>query len=116
MAPPLQPRSAALITGLSATSTANFCAAVAPSRWDNSYAVTSITLVQKAVRPLPSVATLMAGAYSQNEFTLDDLIHKKLTWGDYVKLLEATYNALKPQLMTELQRIGDELDKETPAQ
>ena len=46
MAPTLQHRQAALIAGISSTSTPNFCAAAAPSRWKVSYAVVSVVLVQ----------------------------------------------------------------------
>ena len=48
VAAPLQHRPTALIARLSPARTANFCAADVPSRWDNGYAVTSITLVQKS--------------------------------------------------------------------
>src|ERR1700677_1255508 len=46
MAPTLQHRQAALIAGISSTSTPNFCAAAAPARWKVSYAVVSVMLVQ----------------------------------------------------------------------
>jgi len=48
MAPSLQHCQAALIAGISAPGTLNFCAADVPSRWDIGYAVTSITLEQKS--------------------------------------------------------------------
>src|ERR1700677_2964864 len=58
MAPTLQHRQAALIAGISSTSTPNFCAAAAPARWKVSYAVVSVMLVQniRQAKVKPSIA------------------------------------------------------------
>ena len=47
MAPSLQNRQTALLAWIPTASATNFCAADVPSRWDNSYAVVSVLLVQK---------------------------------------------------------------------
>jgi hypothetical protein len=72
--------------------------------------------LRQMIAVLPSIATLMAGAYDQNEASLGDLIQKRQSWGAYVKRVETTYTALSPTLSAELQRIGDELDRENPAE
>jgi putative transposase len=46
-------RSTALIVWIPAASPADLRATVVPPRWDNSHAVVSLTLAQKAVRPGP---------------------------------------------------------------
>ncbi len=57
----------------------------------------------------PGIGTILAAAWMKNDADLVKVVQRKITWGEYVQLLQAVDSASQRDLSIEVQRIAEGL-------